>query len=123
MADEHTQAQDVPVSGPEARLAALEARMDAADAREADSTAKTPATVAGDFTHSGIELVGRHIPEEHDEVISAHEREKVMLPGTYELGALIEGAFIPLARLKAAEVLEAIDRAAQSAEQSEPDTE
>lgn len=117
MGDEHTHSQDVPVSGPEARLAALEARMDAADNRDAELSAKTPTTVAGDFTHSGIELVGRHIPEEHDEVISAHEREKVMLPGTYEIGALIEDAFIPLARLKAAEVLEAIDRAAKSAEQ------
>jgi hypothetical protein len=121
--DEHTHPQDVPVSGPEARLAALEARMDAADRREVDSAAKTPATVAGDFTHSGIELVGRHVPEEHDEVISAHEREKVLLPGTYEIGALIEGAFIPLARLKAAEVLEAIERAAKSAEQPDADTE
>lgn len=117
MGDEHTQAQDVPVSGPEVRLAAVEARLDAIDSREADSAAKTPAAVAGDFTHEGITLVGRHIPEEHEGVISAHERAKVMLPGTYEIGALIEGAFIPLARLKAAEVLEAIERAAKSAEQ------
>lgn len=117
MGDEYTHPQDVPVSGPEARLAAVEARLDAIDSREADSAAKTPATVAGDFTHEGITLVGRHMPEPHDEVISAHEREKIMLPGTYEIGALIEGAFIPLARLKAAEVLEAIERAAKSAEQ------
>lgn len=77
---------------------------------------KTPVTAGSEFTHTAIELVGRHVPEPHEEVVSAHERRKVMLPGVYEIGALIEGAFIPLARLKAAEVLEAIERVKQSAE-------
>lgn len=86
-----------------------------------EASATTPVTTAGEFTHEGISLVGRHVPEEHDEVISPHERQKIMLPGAYELGALIEGAFIPLFRLKAAEVLEAIERAAKSAEQPAPE--
>lgn len=72
-----------------------------------------------DLTHKNVKLAGRHLPEKHSEVVSAHERQTVELPGTYEIGAVIEGAFIPIARLKAAEVLEAIELAKQSAE--EPD--
>jgi hypothetical protein len=71
------------------------------------------------FTHKNLKLAGRHLPEKHSEIVSAHERQTVELPGTYEIGAVIEGAFIPLARLKAGEVLDAIERAKQS--QSESD--
>jgi hypothetical protein len=72
-----------------------------------------------DLTHKNVKLAGRHLPETHSEVLSAHERQTVELPGTYEIGAVIEGAFIPIARLKAAEVLEAIERA--KSPDNEPD--
>lgn len=110
-----------PISEPE-RSPSLEERLSGLEAREQERASQPVTQPSGDFTHTGIELVGRHLPEDHVEVLSQHERRMVQLPGTYELGALIEGAFIPLARLKAAEVLEAVDRAAQSAEQSESDT-
>jgi len=75
--------------------------------------------MSDEFTHKNVKLAGRHIPEKHSEIVSAHERQTVELPGTYEIGAVIEGAFIPLARLKAGEVLDAIERAKSS--DDEPD--
>jgi len=75
--------------------------------------------MSDEYSHKNLKLVGRHLPEKHSEIVSAHERQTVELPGTYEIGAVIEGAFIPLARLKAGEVLDAIERAKQS--DDEPD--
>jgi hypothetical protein len=69
-----------------------------------------------EFTHTSITLVGRHVPEIHEEIVSPHERQKVELPGMYEIGALIDGAFIRIAMLKAGEVFERIERAKQSAD-------
>ena len=75
--------------------------------------------MSDEYTHTGLELVGRHLPETHMEVLDAHTREKVELPGTYEIGVLIEGAFVRLALLKAGEVLERIE-AAKSSRKSDP---
>lgn len=113
--------QETPTTPEPERAPTVEERLSGLEAREQERASQPVTQPSGDFTHTGIELVGRHLPEDHVEVLSQHERRMVQLPGTYELGALIEGAFIPLARLKAAEVLEAIERAEQSAEQSESD--
>lgn len=112
--DDQTQQTPPPEPSPESRLGGLESRMEVLEGRFTERESQPVTQPSGDFTHSGIELVGRHTPESHVEIHGPDDRRKVELPGTYEVGALIEGAFIPLVRLKAAEVLEAIERAKQS---------
>lgn len=117
--DDSTQGHEAQVQSESERMAAFESRLAALEGREREQAAEPVTQPSGAYTHTGIELAGRHLPESHSEVLSAHERRTVELPGTYEVGAVIEGAFIPLARLKAAEVLEAIERAEQAAPKSD----
>ena len=76
-----------------------------------------------DQTYKTLKLVGIHEPETHHEVIDAHTREKVELPGMYHIGALIDGAFVKIVTLKAGDVLEAVERAKSKSDKPEDDEE
>jgi hypothetical protein len=114
MNEHESQGQETTMQSDTERMAAFESRLSTLEARERAQASEPVTQPSGDYTHTGIELVGRHVPETHEEVVGMHQRRDVELPGEYHIGALIEGAFIPLARLKAAEVLEAVERAQQS---------
>lgn len=57
-----------------------------------------------DYEHTGLELVGRRVPDHSFETDSDGIRHKIELPGKYQVGVLIEGAFHPLAQFGYASV-------------------
>lgn len=61
-----------------------------------------------------VSLYAEHIPDE-DQTPDGPEE----LPGFVEVGVTVDGARIPLARVKAGDVLEAIDNAEKSSSSSE----
>lgn len=71
-----------------------------------------------EYTHTGLEVVGRHLPDESMEKDASGNNVSVELPGRYQVGVVIEGVFVPLAERKAAGLFADIERARQSQEQS-----
>lgn len=77
----------------------------------------------GDYTHTDLQLVGRHVP---DPIVGTFENAQQAqaagydttnpVTGTYEIGVIIEGAFVPLISEKASLVFDRIDVAKQQAQ-------
>lgn len=83
-----------------------------------------------DYTHENLQLVGRHVPdplaagfENPGQAQAAGYDTMHPVTGTYEIGVIIEGAFVPLITEKASLIFDRIELAAQSqppADQNEP---
>jgi len=80
-----------------------------------------------DFTHTGLELVGRHVPEpgagpfaNMNEAQAAGYDVLNPVTGTYDIGVIIDGAFIALQTDKASAVFDRIDLAKQNAAAEAP---
>lgn len=76
-----------------------------------------------DYTHTGLEIVGRHVPEPGAGPFDNAQQASAMgydtmtpVTGTYEIGVIIEGAFVPIISEKASLVFDRIDTAAQQAQ-------
>ena len=63
-----------------------------------------------DFTHTGLQVVGKHTPEFSNETDANGNTVQIELPGTYQLGVLIEGVFVPFLSEKAGKILGIIER-------------
>lgn len=65
--------------------------------------------------HTGLQLVGRHMPDFSLEKDGDGNKYRVPLPGKYQVGVEIEGVFVPLAERKAAGLFADIERHKASA--------
>ena len=72
-----------------------------------------------DYTHPNLTLHGRHVPEKWDGRGDYPYDTADPLTGMYELGVEIDGAFVPLVRVKAGKVFDAIELA-KSQQTTEP---
>ena len=79
-----------------------------------------------DYTHTGLELVGRHVPEPMVNAAGNAATHKELghdatdpVTGMYEIGVLIEGAFVPIMVEKASLVYDRIQLAKDSAPEPE----
>lgn len=70
-----------------------------------------------DYMHTGLELVGKHIPDSSIESDADGNKTRVALPGKYQVGTVIEGVFVPLLERKAAGLFADIERHKQSQSQ------
>jgi len=82
-----------------------------------------------DYTHAGLEVVGRHVPEANAGPFTSIQDAQAAgydtlnpVTGTYEIGVVIDGAFVPLISEKASLVFDRIDLAKANAP-SEPEPE
>lgn len=85
-----------------------------------------------DFTHTDLQLVGRHVPDpiagpfdNAQQAQAAGYDTMNPVTGTYEIGVLIEGAFVPLISEKASLIFDRIEvaqqaQADQAAQQPQP---
>jgi hypothetical protein len=71
-----------------------------------------------DFTHTDLQIVGRHVPDANSGPFTdAQTAQKAgydtlnPVTGTYEIGVVIEGAFVPLIAEKASLVFDRINAA------------
>lgn len=71
-----------------------------------------------DYTHTDLQLVGRHVPdpgggpfENMNQAAAAGHDVLNPVTGMYEIGVVIEGAFVPLIAEKASLVFDRIDNA------------
>src|SRR5690348_12610932 len=76
-----------------------------------------------DYTHTDLQLVGRHVPdaaggpfENMNQATAAGHDVLNPVTGMYEIGVVIEGAFVPLIAEKASLVFDRIDAARQQAQ-------
>lgn len=78
--------------------------------------------MSDEYTHTGLPLVGKHIPDYSMEKDADGNSIKVELPGKYHIGTIIDGVFVPLVERKAAGLFKDIERvrAAQPKVVSEP---
>jgi len=74
-----------------------------------------------DYTHTDLQLVGRHVPDEGggpfenmNQAMAAGHDVVNPVTGMYEIGVLIEGAFVPLITEKASLVFDRIEIAKQA---------
>lgn len=77
-----------------------------------------------DYTHTNLELVGRHVPDPGAGPFDNAQQASSMgydtltpITGTYEIGVVIEGAFVPLISEKASLIFDRIDTAQQQAQE------
>lgn len=77
-----------------------------------------------DYTHDNLQIVGRHVPDPGAGPFDNAQQAAAMgydtlnpVTGTYEIGVIIEGAFVPIISEKASLVFDRIDNAAQQAQQ------
>lgn len=73
-----------------------------------------------DYTHTDLQLVGRHVPDEGSGPFENAQQAQVAgydtmnpVTGTYEIGVVVEGAFVPLISEKASLIFDRIDVAKQ----------
>lgn len=69
-----------------------------------------------DYTHTGLEVVGRHLPDSSLEDDGNGNKVSVPLPGMYQIGVEVDGVFVPLAERKAAGLFADIERAKAASE-------
>lgn len=69
-----------------------------------------------DYTHTDLQLVGRHVPDPNGGPFENAQQAQAAgydtmnpVTGTYEIGVVIEGAFVPLISEKASLVFDRID--------------
>ena len=65
----------------------------------------------GDYTHTGLSIVGRHVPDEWDGKGESPYDNADPVTGFYELGVEVEGVFVPILRRKASGLFKDIARA------------
>lgn len=73
-----------------------------------------------DYTHANLKLHGRHVPEEWDGRGDNPYDTAEPTTGFYEIGVEIDGAFVPLSRIKAGKVFDAIELAKSQAKSAKP---
>lgn len=73
-----------------------------------------------DFTHTDLQLVGVHVPDETAGPFDNAQQAQAAgydtmnpITGTYQIGVVIEGAFVPLISEKASLIFDKIELAAQ----------
>lgn len=78
--------------------------------------------MSDEYMHTGLSLVGKHIPDYSFEKDADGNNIKIELPGMYRVGTIIDGVFVPLAERKAAGLFKDIERAKAKVQQpvSEP---
>ena len=81
-----------------------------------------------DYTHTNLKVVGRHVPDPNGGPFDNAQHAQAAghdtlnpVTGTYEIGVLIEGAFVPLISEKASLIFDKIELAAASKDKTEPD--
>jgi hypothetical protein len=74
--------------------------------------------MADEYEHTGLEIVGRRLPDHSFDTDSDGIKHKVELPGKYQVGVLIEGAFHPLAQWGYASVQKRIANAKRNQQPS-----
>lgn len=52
-----------------------------------------------DYLHTNVKLVVKHVPDSSMETGPDGNKVKIELPGHVEIGALVGGAFFPLAKM------------------------
>lgn len=67
--------------------------------------------MSDEYMHTGLSLVGKHVPDHSMEVLPDGTKAKVELPGHYLVGVVIDGVFKPLAKFGAAGLFADIERA------------
>lgn len=70
-----------------------------------------------EYTVSGLEV--RHVPDFSMEQGPDGNRQRVELPGHHVIGALVNGAFVPLAKIGAARLAKHVERAASNGQDQE----
>lgn len=70
--------------------------------------------MSDEYTHTGLSLVGKHVPDHSMETMADGTRARVELPGHYLVGVVIDGVFKPLAKFGAAGLFADIERAKQA---------
>jgi hypothetical protein len=75
-----------------------------------------------DYTHTDLKVVGRHVPDENAGPFENAQQAQAAgydtthpVTGTYEIGVVIEDAFVPIISEKASLVFDRIEVAAQQA--------
>ena len=78
-----------------------------------------------DYTHTDLQIVGRHVPDANAGPFDNAQQAQAAgydtlnpVTGTYEIGVVIEGAFVPLISEKASLIFDRINVAADQAQQS-----
>ena len=81
-----------------------------------------------DYTHTNLKVVGRHVPDggagpfkDAQEAQKAGYDTLTPVSGTYEIGVVIEGAFVPLISEKASLVFDKINQAASAKDAANSD--
>lgn len=81
-----------------------------------------------DYTHEKLQVVGRHVPDpaggpfkNMQEALAAGHDTLNPVTGMYELGVVIDGAFVPLVSEKASLVFDRIEQAKQAKADAAPD--
>lgn len=79
-----------------------------------------------DYTHDNLTVVGRHVPDpgggpfqNMQEAMAAGHDTLSPVTGTYQIGVVIDGGFVPLLTEKASLVFDAIDLAKQQQQQQD----
>ena len=67
-----------------------------------------------------LQFVGRRVPDYSVETDESGHKYKQELPGTYEVGFMLEGVFRPIYTMKAAGLLADIERAKRAADAAPP---
>lgn len=78
----------------------------------------------GDYTHDNLSVVGRHVPDPSggpfqtmQEAQAAGHDTLNPVTGMYEIGVVVDGAFVPIISEKASLVFDRIDAARQQQQQ------
>jgi hypothetical protein len=75
-----------------------------------------------EYTHSGLTIHGRHVPEpEADVDLSAYDTD-APVTGVYEIGVDIDGVFVPIFAEKASKILTMVERKQTAGARVEPDS-
>ena len=78
------------------------------------------------FTHTDLQLVGRHVPDANSGPFDNPQQAQAAgydslnpVTGTYQIGVVIEGAFVPLISEKASLIFDRIELAQQQQSQQQ----
>lgn len=66
--------------------------------------------MSDEYMHTGLSLVGKHIPDYSYEKDNDGNNQKIELPGHYQVGVVIDGVFKPLAQYGAQGLFKDIER-------------
>ena len=82
-----------------------------------------------DYTHDKLQVVGRHVPDPNGGPFDNAQHAQTAgydtlnpVTGTYEIGVLVEGAFVPLISEKASLIFDRIEVAKQESQKAKGDS-